>query len=59
MVVKKKNISLEELSREILGILTMVLGLFVLLSLISHEPSEELPQPRAESRSARAEGLYF
>jgi len=42
MVVKKKNISLEELSREILGILTMVLGLFVLLSLISHEPSEEL-----------------
>jgi len=43
MVLKKKNnISLEEKSREILGILTMVVGLFVLLSLISHNPSEEL-----------------
>ncbi|MCF7921630.1 MAG: DNA translocase FtsK [Candidatus Marinimicrobia bacterium] len=42
MVSKKKNISFEELSREILGILTMVVGVFVLLSLISHEPTEEL-----------------
>ena len=42
MVVKKKQISLEEKSREILGILTMVVGLFVLLSLVSHEPTEEL-----------------
>ncbi len=42
MVAKKKQISLEEKSREILGILTMVVGLFVLLSLVSHEPTEEL-----------------
>ena len=42
MVAKKKQISLEEKSREILGILTMVLGIFVLLSLVSHESTEEL-----------------
>ncbi len=42
VVKKKKNISLEEKSREILGILTMVVSLFVLLSLVSHHPSEEL-----------------
>jgi len=42
MVAKKKQISLAEKSREILGILTMVVGLFVLLSLISHEATEEL-----------------
>ena len=42
MLAKKKPISLEEKSREILGILTMVVGLFVLLSLVSHEPTEEL-----------------
>lgn len=42
MPVKKKKVSLEEKSREILGILTMVVGLFILLSLISHEPTEEL-----------------
>ena len=42
MVAKKKQISLEEKSREILGILTMVVGIFVLLSLVSHEPTEEL-----------------
>jgi len=42
MVAKKKKLSLEEKSREILGILTMVVGLFVLLSLVSHEPTEEL-----------------
>jgi S-DNA-T family DNA segregation ATPase FtsK/SpoIIIE len=41
MVAQKKQISLQEKSREILGILTMVLGLFVLLSLVSHEPTEE------------------
>ncbi len=42
MVTKKKQMSLEEKSREILGILSMVVGVFVLLSLISHEPTEEL-----------------
>ena len=42
MAIKKKTISLEEKSREILGILTMVVGLFILLSLVSHEPTEEL-----------------
>ncbi len=42
MVNRKKNINLEEKSREVLGILTMVVGLFVLLSLVSHEPTEEL-----------------
>ncbi|MEA3286490.1 MAG: DNA translocase FtsK [Candidatus Marinimicrobia bacterium] len=42
MTSKKKIISLADKSREILGILTMVIGLFVLLSLISHEPTEEL-----------------
>ncbi len=42
MVAKKKSMSLEEKSREILGILTMVVGVFVLLSLVSHEPTEEL-----------------
>ncbi|MBC8375832.1 MAG: DNA translocase FtsK [FCB group bacterium] len=42
MVAKKKQISLEEKSREILGILTMVVGVFVLLSLVSHESTEEL-----------------
>ena len=42
MVAKKKPLSLEEKSREIVGILTMVVGLLVLFSLISHEPSEEL-----------------
>jgi DNA segregation ATPase FtsK/SpoIIIE, S-DNA-T family len=42
MVAKKKQISLEEKSREILGILTMVIGVFVLLSLVSHESTEEL-----------------
>ncbi|MCF6239634.1 MAG: DNA translocase FtsK 4TM domain-containing protein, partial [Candidatus Marinimicrobia bacterium] len=42
MINKNKSISLKDKSREILGILTMVVGLFVLLSLISHEPTEEL-----------------
>ncbi len=42
MTTKKKGIGLEEKSREIVGILTMVVGLFVLLSLVSHEPTEEL-----------------
>ncbi len=42
MITKKNQISLEEKSREILGILTMVVGLFVFLSLVSHEPTEEL-----------------
>ena len=42
MAAKKKKLSLEEKSREILGILTMVVGFFVLLSLVSHESTEEL-----------------
>lgn len=42
MTTRKKTITLEEKSREILGILTMVVGVFVFLSLISHEPTEEL-----------------
>ncbi|NQV30660.1 MAG: DNA translocase FtsK [Candidatus Marinimicrobia bacterium] len=42
MAARKKKLSLEEKSREILGILTMVVGFFVLLSLVSHEPTEEL-----------------
>ncbi len=42
MAGKKKQISLADKSREILGILTMVVGLFVFLSLLSHDPTEEL-----------------
>lgn len=39
---KKNNFTLTDKSREILGILTMVLGVFVFFSLISHETTEEL-----------------
>lgn len=42
MAKRKKTIDLAEKSKEILGILTIVVGVFVLLSLISHEPTEEL-----------------
>ncbi len=41
-VPKKKVMNLEAKSREIVGILTMVVGLFILLSLVSHNPTEEL-----------------
>jgi len=42
MASRTKNINLPEKTREVVGILTMVLGIFILLSLISHEPTEEL-----------------
>lgn len=41
-MARKKSINLEEKSREISGILIMVLGVFTLLSLVSHNPSEGL-----------------
>ena len=41
-MARKKNINIEEKSREISGIMIMVLGVFTLLSLISHHPTEGL-----------------
>ena len=41
MAPQNKGIGFQEKSREILGILTMVVGIFILLSLVSHNPSEE------------------
>ena len=41
MAIKNNPISLAEKSKEILGILTMVVGIFIFFSLVSHHPSEE------------------
>ncbi|MCF7824091.1 MAG: DNA translocase FtsK [Candidatus Marinimicrobia bacterium] len=42
MAGRNNNIDLRDKSREVVGILTMVIGIFILLSLVSHHPSEEL-----------------